>query len=120
MAGGLHRPSGFFIPMTVTEHFRADFAAINNAAIAGNLPTEFTFNGADYVGTFTDLRKSDSVEVGGFVREYDARLHVDPLLFDIVPKVGGFVTVAGYTFKIEAADLAPDGVELILSLSANN
>lgn len=80
-----------------------------------------TWNGSSYSGVFTELEKSDSPEIGGFVRRYDASFLVRAELFTGTrPNIDDAVTINSKSLKIVEISEPPDDVVLELKLSAPN
>ena len=93
----------------ITDAMAADLAAIETDSM--------TWNGSDYSGVFTELVKSDSPEVGGFERSYDASFYVRTSLFTgSRPNVNEAVTVGTKTFRIGRVHEIPDDVSIEIEL----
>lgn len=87
------------------------------ADLVGIEDDTMTWSGTDYVGTYTELTKSDTAEVGGFERRYDASFYVRTGLFSGArPNVDDEVTVGSKTFKIVAVHEYPDDIAIELEL----
>lgn len=78
-----------------------------------------TWNGAAYSCVLTEIIKTDSMEIGGFQRDYDASVYVRTALFTGTrPNVDDEVTVGAKTFKVVTVHEYPDDVALELEMKA--
>jgi len=78
-----------------------------------------TWNGAVYSCVLGEITKTDSVEIGGFQRDYDTNVYVRTALFSGTrPNVDDEVIIGTKTLKITAIHEYPDDVDLELELKA--
>jgi hypothetical protein len=77
------------------------------------------WNGTTYPGIFTEFRRGDTLEIGGYVRNYDASFYVRTAALPALrPNVDDRVVIQGKTLQIVKVHTYPDDIALELELSS--
>jgi len=84
--------------------------------VIADLPTTFTYAGADYTGSFTTLTVGHNLEAGGFVNDFAGSITAKQSAFSILPTAGVTVGIGGVVYRVAQTIKSPagDGIQLDL------
>lgn len=100
---------------TLAETFAADFKAQRD-----DLPTTFTFSGADYTGSFTELRTEKDMLDGAYSPQGDGELGIALDEFATAPALNDTLTIASVSYRVQARSNCPSGATATLTLVRSN
>ncbi len=95
----------------LTDLIGADFAEISQ-----DIPLTFTWQGADYVGSRSIIRKKNREIDPGFIVDFTLQVFALAAQFSTFPALGQQFTISGVNYRIVGINPDPSGNVLVYDL----